>query len=141
MDVAAMLGSLGAEATLGAEKYAEGIHRRSLVLPHGTGVVALSEMPGAKYVGCELRLDDLRDLTAAVSRRRRLLDLDAGQEAIDRHLGPPAAAAPAAGHTGGPGHPHDPAHRGVRPRPGRRPRARDQAGPRPSGHHRRKRQH
>ncbi|MGH3392436.1 MAG: AlkA N-terminal domain-containing protein [Actinomadura sp.] len=92
MDVAAMLGTLGAEAIPGAEEYAEGSYRRSLVLPHGTGVVALREIPGAERVGCELRLDDLRDLTAAVSRCRRLLDLDADQESIDRHLGPLAAA-------------------------------------------------
>jgi methylphosphotriester-DNA--protein-cysteine methyltransferase len=94
MDVAAMLGTLGAEAIPGAEEYTKGTYRRSLVLPHGTGVVALSEIPGAEHVACELWLDDLRDLTAAVARCRRLLDLDADQQAIDRHLGPLAAAAP-----------------------------------------------
>ncbi|MFE3448339.1 AlkA N-terminal domain-containing protein [Nonomuraea sp. NPDC059194] len=94
MDVAFMLAALGAEAVPGIAEYENGIYRRSLVLPYGTGVVTLAERPGSTYVACELRLDDLRDLPAAVGRCRRLLDLDADQEAIDRCLGPLAEAAP-----------------------------------------------
>lgn len=85
MDVAALLHYLGKRAVPGLEHYAGGAYSRSLALPHGTGVVTLR--PGAGHVACEFRLDDLRDLTAAVRRCRRLLDLDADQEAIDAFLG------------------------------------------------------
>ena len=44
------------------------------------GLVALT--PEADAVRCVLRLDDLRDLTAAVARCRRLLDLDADPVSI-----------------------------------------------------------
>jgi AraC family transcriptional regulator of adaptative response / DNA-3-methyladenine glycosylase II len=92
MDVAFMLAALGAEAVPGMSAYVDGVYRRSLVLPYGTGIVTLSDAPA--HVACELRLDDLRDLQAAVGRCRRLLDLDADQQAIDHRLGPLAAAAP-----------------------------------------------
>jgi AraC family transcriptional regulator, regulatory protein of adaptative response / DNA-3-methyladenine glycosylase II len=52
------------------------------------------------YIECELQLEDLRDLTAAVQRCRRLLDLDADPEAVtgylcaDPVLGPLALACP-----------------------------------------------
>ncbi|MFC5829649.1 bifunctional transcriptional activator/DNA repair enzyme AdaA [Nonomuraea insulae] len=85
MDVAALLHYLGTRAIPGLEHYSGGAYSRSLALPHGTGVVTLR--PGAGHVVCELRLDDLRDLAAAVRRCRRLLDLDADQEAIDAFLG------------------------------------------------------
>ncbi|MEU4516697.1 AlkA N-terminal domain-containing protein [Nonomuraea wenchangensis] len=94
MDVAFMLAALGAEAVPGMGEYVSGSFRRSLALPYGTGVVTLSESPGSTHVACELRLDDLRDLPAAVGRCRRLLDLDADQQAIDQRLGTLAAAAP-----------------------------------------------
>jgi AraC family transcriptional regulator of adaptative response / DNA-3-methyladenine glycosylase II len=58
---------------------------RSLRLPHGPGVVALSAGTGS--VRCELRLTDLRDLAAAVQRSRRLLDLDADPTAVQAALG------------------------------------------------------
>jgi AraC family transcriptional regulator of adaptative response / DNA-3-methyladenine glycosylase II len=87
MDVAALLRHLGARAVPGVEEYADGVYHRSLCLPHGTGVVSLRHVPEADHVACELRLDDLRDLTAAVGRCRRMLDLDADQRAIDAFLG------------------------------------------------------
>ncbi|MFD9944210.1 DNA-3-methyladenine glycosylase 2 family protein [Nonomuraea sp. NPDC059023] len=99
MDVRAMLDRLGSEGLPGIEEYNEG-YTRSLDLPHAPGVVTLTEVPGAGHVGCELRLDDLRDLAAAVRRCRRLLDLDADQHAIDAflaadpRLGPSVAARP-----------------------------------------------
>jgi AraC family transcriptional regulator of adaptative response / DNA-3-methyladenine glycosylase II len=46
----------------------------------------LSLAPAAGYVDCELQLEDLRDLTAAVQRCRRLLDLDADPEAVTGYL-------------------------------------------------------
>ena len=63
-----------------------------LALEHGPAIVALT--PGGGGVRCELRLDDLRDLTAAVARCRRLLDLDADPAAIAAHLGEDPCSAP-----------------------------------------------
>jgi AraC family transcriptional regulator of adaptative response / DNA-3-methyladenine glycosylase II len=40
----------------------------------------------AAYIECDLELSDLRDVTAAVQRCRRLLDLDADPEAVTAHL-------------------------------------------------------
>jgi AraC family transcriptional regulator of adaptative response / DNA-3-methyladenine glycosylase II len=65
---------------------------------------------GPGYIDCELQLEDLRDLNAAVQRCRRLLDLDADPEAVagylsaDPVLGPLALAHPgrrSPGHTCG----------------------------------------
>ena len=67
----------------------DGCYRRTLRLPHGHGVVALTPPAKAReprHVECELRLADLRDLTAAVQRCRRLLDLDADPAAPAEHL-------------------------------------------------------
>ncbi|GAA4546402.1 AlkA N-terminal domain-containing protein [Amycolatopsis samaneae] len=65
---------------------------RTLRLAHGSGTVRLS--PRADHVHCELRLTDLRDLSSAVSRVRRLLDLDADPAAVTRVLGTDPALAP-----------------------------------------------
>lgn len=76
---------LGLRAVPGVEEYVDGVYRRVLSLPHGTGVVELS--PGPSWVWCRLVLADLRDLGAAVQRCRRLLDLDADPLAVDEALG------------------------------------------------------
>lgn len=57
---------------------------RTLTLPHGNGTVELA--PAHDHVRARLRLDDLRDLTPAVQRCRRLLDLDADPVAVADHL-------------------------------------------------------
>ena len=62
-----------------------GAYRRVLDLTHGPAVVELS--PADDHVDATLQLSDLRDLTAAVERCRRLLDLDADPVAIDDRLG------------------------------------------------------
>jgi AraC family transcriptional regulator of adaptative response / DNA-3-methyladenine glycosylase II len=80
----ALLAFLGQRAVPGIESFAEGVYRRSLRLNHGDGVVALTI--DQSFVQAALRLDDLRDLTTAVSRCRRLLDLDADPVAIDEVL-------------------------------------------------------
>jgi AraC family transcriptional regulator, regulatory protein of adaptative response / DNA-3-methyladenine glycosylase II len=76
-----LLTFLGARAVPGVEEVVDGVYRRTLRLPHGYGTVALGIASGAgrgeRHVECALRLADLRDLTAAVQRCRRLLDLDA----------------------------------------------------------------
>ncbi|WP_344476202.1 DNA-3-methyladenine glycosylase 2 family protein [Nonomuraea monospora] len=110
LDVAGPLSYLGARAVEGIEDYDGVTYRRSLSLPHGTGVAALRD--GGGHVACELHLDDLRDLPAAVQRCRRMLDLDADREAIAQAL-PPWAA------TSVPGHP-DPGELVVRAVLGRR---------------------
>ena len=98
IDLDALLRFLGARAVPGVEDWSGGVYTRSLTLPHGPAVAALSAGPG--YVRCELRLGDLRDLSAAVQRSRRLLDLDADPGAVaaalgaDPLLGPMVAKAP-----------------------------------------------
>jgi AraC family transcriptional regulator, regulatory protein of adaptative response / DNA-3-methyladenine glycosylase II len=96
-----MLGYLGARAIPGVEEVREGRYRRTIMLPNGPGILSLA--PASGYVDCELQLEDLRDLTAAVQRCRRLLDLDADPEAVtgylsvsgpDPVLGPLALASP-----------------------------------------------
>jgi AraC family transcriptional regulator of adaptative response / DNA-3-methyladenine glycosylase II len=93
-----MLGYLGARAIPGVEEVLDGRYRRTIMLPNGPGILSLAPQPG--YVDCELQLEDLRDLTAAVQRCRRLLDLDADPEAVTGYLsadpviGPLALASP-----------------------------------------------
>jgi AraC family transcriptional regulator, regulatory protein of adaptative response / DNA-3-methyladenine glycosylase II len=77
----------GAAAGTGGAAY-----RRTLALEHGPGVLALT--PEARAVRAELRLADLRDLTAAVARCRRLFDLDADPLAISSQLGEDPMLAP-----------------------------------------------
>ena len=80
-----LFGHLAATAVPGVEAWRDGAYRRTLRLPHGAGVVALA--PQDDHVDCRLRLDDLRDLAVAISRCRRLLDLDADPVAVDEQLG------------------------------------------------------
>ncbi|MGH3409220.1 MAG: DNA-3-methyladenine glycosylase 2 family protein [Streptosporangiaceae bacterium] len=75
-----LFGHLAATAVPGVEEWRDGAYRRTLRLPHGPGVVALR--PLADHVACQLSLADLRDLATAISRCRRLLDLDADPVAV-----------------------------------------------------------
>ena len=106
IDAERMLGFLAARAIPGVESVQDGRYTRTIQLPNGTGILSLGplvpspaqRLPG--YIDCELQLEDLRDLTAAVQRCRRLLDLDADPEAVtgylsaDPVLGPLARAHP-----------------------------------------------
>ena len=74
-DAADMLRFFAGRAVAGVESTGDGEYRRTLRLPHGAGVAALTPADG--HVRCRLELDDFRDLAAAVQRCRRLLDLDA----------------------------------------------------------------
>ncbi|MFF3736218.1 AlkA N-terminal domain-containing protein [Streptomyces sp. NPDC002566] len=79
-----VFGHLAATGVPGVEEWREGAYRRTLRLPHGHGIVALTPHPD--HIGCRLVLSDPRDLTVAISRCRRLLDLDADPVAVDGQL-------------------------------------------------------
>ena len=84
-DANGMLHFLGTRAVAGVETFDGGTYRRTLRLPHGAGMAALSD--GGDHVLCVLRLENLRDLGTAVQRCRRLLDLDADPVAVADVLG------------------------------------------------------
>ncbi|NBM16011.1 AlkA N-terminal domain-containing protein [Streptomyces sp. GC420] len=79
--------------------------RRTLRLPHGPGIAEVGEHRAGSAGGtggtgaaggwleCRLHLAELRDLTTAAQRMRRLFDLDADPWAVDERLrGAPALA-------------------------------------------------
>lgn len=88
-----VFGHLAASVVPGCEEVRDGAYRRTLWLGFGAGIVTLT--PAADHVRCELVLDDFRDLTAAIARCRRLLDLDADPEAVDEALAADPQLAPA----------------------------------------------
>ena len=109
LDADGLIAFLERRAVPGVEEVEDGAYRRSLRLPHGAGVVELRPVNG--HVGARFRLDDLRDLGAAIQRSRGLLDLDSDPEAVaealgaDELLAPLERAAPGrrvAGHVDGP---------------------------------------
>jgi AraC family transcriptional regulator, regulatory protein of adaptative response / DNA-3-methyladenine glycosylase II len=85
LDAAALLGFVRARAIPGVEATEGDTFRRVLTLPRGTGIVDLA--PGDGHIRATMRLDDLRDLQAAVQRCRRLLDLDADPQTVAEQLG------------------------------------------------------
>ncbi|MFD9886467.1 AlkA N-terminal domain-containing protein [Streptomyces alboflavus] len=87
-----LFGHLAATAVPGVEEWRDGAYRRTLRLPYGHGIVALTPHPD--HIGCRLTLTDPRDLTLAISRCRRLLDLDADPVAVDGQLADDPLLAP-----------------------------------------------
>ncbi|MBH1938318.1 DNA-3-methyladenine glycosylase 2 family protein [Streptomyces sp. AV19] len=87
-----LFGHLAATAVPGVEEWRDGAYHRTLRLPHGHGTVSLAPRPG--HIDCRLSLTDQRDLAGAISRCRRLLDLDADPEAVDALLRTDAHLAP-----------------------------------------------
>jgi AraC family transcriptional regulator, regulatory protein of adaptative response / DNA-3-methyladenine glycosylase II len=87
-----LFGHLAATAVPGVEEWRDGAYRRTVRLPHGHGIVALRPEPD--HVSCRLWVTDLRDLASAISRCRRLLDLDADPVAVADLLSADAALAP-----------------------------------------------
>ncbi|WP_406006070.1 helix-turn-helix domain-containing protein [Streptomyces sp. NBC_00637] len=79
-------------------------YRRTLRLPYGTGIGAVDERVGdagrasavhpGGWLDARLHLTDLRDLTTAVQRLRRLFDLDSDPYAVDERLGADPQLAP-----------------------------------------------
>jgi AraC family transcriptional regulator of adaptative response / DNA-3-methyladenine glycosylase II len=100
IDLDRMFGYLATRAIPGVEVVSAGEYKRTISLPNGFGLLSLRPVPGESWVECSLALSDLRDVTAAAQRCRRLLDLDADPWAIsgffdgDPVIGPLAAACP-----------------------------------------------
>ncbi|WP_328676783.1 AlkA N-terminal domain-containing protein [Streptomyces sp. NBC_00343] len=79
-----LFGHLAATAVPGVEEWRAGAYRRTLRLPYGHGIASLT--PKSDHIACRLTLSDLRDLPVAISRCRRMLDLDADPVAVDDRL-------------------------------------------------------
>lgn len=69
-------------------------YRRTLRLPYGSGIVAVDERSAGPWLDARLHLTDLRDLTTAVQRLRRLFDLDADPYAVAERLSADPVLAP-----------------------------------------------
>jgi len=85
LDAEGLIAFLGLRAVPGVEEVSGGAYRRSLCLPHGSGVVELR--PAEGYVHARYWLEDLRDLAAAMQRSRVLLDLDSDPLSVVEALG------------------------------------------------------
>lgn len=91
LDAHGLMAFLGRRAVPGVEEELEGGgFARSLALPRALGTVELRPAADPRSVGhvsARFRLDDLRDLGAAVQRSRALLDLDSDPGAVVEALG------------------------------------------------------
>lgn len=81
---AELLAFLGAHAIPGLESWDGECFALVLTLPHGHGAASLRSHDD--HIEARVRLDDWADLSCAVQRLRRLLDLDADPIAIDEAL-------------------------------------------------------
>jgi AraC family transcriptional regulator of adaptative response / DNA-3-methyladenine glycosylase II len=84
LDAERILGFLAERAIPGVEEVTGGTYRRTILLPNGPGILSLT--PASAHVGCDLELDNLRDVPAAVQRCRGLFDLDADPAAVSAFL-------------------------------------------------------
>ncbi|HTU75486.1 MAG TPA: AlkA N-terminal domain-containing protein [Trebonia sp.] len=101
IDLRRILSYLAARAIPGVEEVADRTYRRSILLPNGPALISLRQPPArdgeahpGPYVECDLELADLRDVTTAVQRCRRLLDLDADPQAVTAKLAADPLIAP-----------------------------------------------
>lgn len=94
-----LFGHLAATAVPGVEEVRDGAYRRSLRLPHGVGIAALT--PCADHIACDLMLADARDVTPAIARCRWLLDLDCDPVTVDAQLRRDPRLAPLVAQGGG----------------------------------------
>ncbi len=85
LDAKGLVTFLGLRAVPGVEEVRDGAYRRSLRLPHGTGIVELSPADG--YIRARYWLSELRDLGSAMQRSRVLLDLDSDPRSVAAVLG------------------------------------------------------
>jgi AraC family transcriptional regulator of adaptative response / DNA-3-methyladenine glycosylase II len=108
----ALLSFLGIRAVAGIEATGPDWYARTLSLPHGPGTVKVtlvdaSEPGQVVQVPATFHLTDVRDVSAAVERVRRLLDADCDPVAVDDALSADPALAPLVRSTPGlrvPGH-------------------------------------
>ncbi|MBA3411608.1 MAG: DNA-3-methyladenine glycosylase 2 family protein [Geodermatophilaceae bacterium] len=97
-DQAALLAFFAGHQVREVEEVVGGTYRRVLDLAHGPATVELT--PQETFTQCVLRLDDVRDLPAAVASCRRILDADSDPIAVhdalraDPVLGPLIARRP-----------------------------------------------
>jgi AraC family transcriptional regulator of adaptative response / DNA-3-methyladenine glycosylase II len=91
-DAGGLLEFLARRAVRGVEELTDGVYRRSLRLPRGPAVVDLEPADG--HVRATFLLDDVRDLSAAVSRCRGLLDLDSDPAPVFNRLAPDPVIGP-----------------------------------------------
>jgi AraC family transcriptional regulator of adaptative response / DNA-3-methyladenine glycosylase II len=84
-DGAAVLDFLAARAVPGVEEVADGAYRRTLALPHGSALMAMT--PRADGVELRATLADARDESEAVRRARAVFGLDQDPSAVRDHLG------------------------------------------------------
>jgi len=81
---------LAVRVVAGIEQAGPDWYARALSLPQGSGVVRLTfeqdDSTATAFVNCSLRVQDLRDVSAAVERCRRLLDADCDPLAVDEQL-------------------------------------------------------
>jgi len=85
LDGEGLLAFLALRAVPGLEELDGDTYRRSLRLAHGHGTVELR--PAEGHVHACFRLDDVRDLAAAIERSRALLDLDSDPQSVLEVLG------------------------------------------------------
>jgi AraC family transcriptional regulator of adaptative response / DNA-3-methyladenine glycosylase II len=97
IDLSRMLAYLATRAVPGVEVASPDEYKRTISLPNGYGLLSLRPVPGASWMDCSLVLSDLRDVTAAVQRCRRLLDLDADPCAISAFFAEDPVIGPLAG--------------------------------------------
>jgi AraC family transcriptional regulator of adaptative response / DNA-3-methyladenine glycosylase II len=93
-DDVTLLGYLGLRALPGVEERVEGGFRRAVHLEHGPGLIDLRAAPGGGVVVARLRVSDARDLPAARSRCKDLIDHEADPVAIDAALARDPVLAP-----------------------------------------------
>lgn len=82
LDAEALFCYLGQRAIAGVEEMSDGCYRRTVVLPHSRGIVALESAKKTSEVLLHLQLSDLSDLSMLVQRCRHLFDLNAVPTAI-----------------------------------------------------------
>lgn len=94
-----LLSFFAARAIDDVEAVTDSTYTRTLRLPHGPGrmsaaLASTAAAERAAHVACELWLTDVRDLAGAVTRVRRLFDLDADPVAVDEALSQDDGLAP-----------------------------------------------
>ncbi len=88
----ALLDFLAAHVLPGVETVHDRTYARTLRLPHGHGAMALTLHDD--HVAAQIEVTDFRDVSVAINRARRMLDLDADPVAIDTALSTDPVLAP-----------------------------------------------